>query len=155
MFQPAPGTKQDPERRWALRDRAFFAHGGCHILAGVYLTHPPRPGFHAERIIPDDPFPGNHVYVTDGHIAFDYRGYVERDRLLAWFTARWRAQVSGWSGTVHAVDFDLLDTAALNACKMRGPDQYLHNPIPRARAFLAQKRHATVTSFSVLEKSRG
>lgn len=155
MFQPASGTKQDPERRWALRDRAFFAHGGCHILAGVYLTHLPRPGFHAERIIPDGPFPGNHVYVINGHITFDDRGYVERDRLLAWFTAQWRAQVSGWSGKVHAVDLDLLDSAALTARKMRGPDQYLYNPIPRARAVLAQKRHATAPSFSVLEKSRG
>ena len=154
MFQPAPGTKQDPEKRWAQPDRAFFAHGACHILAGVYLAHPPRSGFRAERIVPNGPYPGNHIYITDGRVAFDYRGYVARDRLLEWFRTQLRRQMPGWSGTVQPVDFDLLNTADLNARKMRGPDQYLHNPIPRARAFLAQKRHA-VPGFSDLEKSRG
>lgn len=141
MYRPPPGTKGNPEKRWALPDRAFFAHGACHILAGVYLNDPPRPGFYAERVVPNGPFPGNHIYVTDGHIAFDYRGYVARHRLLDWFRHSWGQYLPGWSGTVETVDFDLRDTASLNARKMRGPDQYLHNPIPRARSFIARKHH--------------
>lgn len=139
MFQPTPGTKQDPVRRWALPDRAFFAHGACHILAGVYLTDPPRGGFRAERIVPNGPFPGNHVYLTDGTVCFDYRGYTRRDQLLAWYAKAQARITPGWSGTIEAVRFDLLDTAALNARRMRGPDQYLHNPVPRARAFIAAR----------------
>ncbi|MFL4471624.1 hypothetical protein ACERZ8_17735 [Tateyamaria armeniaca] len=141
MYHARPGIKDDAEKRWALPDRAFFAHGACHILAGVFLRTAPRPGFRAERIVPNGTYPGNHIYVTDGHVAFDYRGYVARDRLLAWFRQGWGTRVPGWSGTLEAVRFDLLDTGALNARKMRGPDQYLHDPIPRARAFLATKRH--------------
>ncbi|MEL6463324.1 MAG: hypothetical protein AAFQ58_00015 [Pseudomonadota bacterium] len=143
MFRLKPGTKQDPARRWALPDRAFFAHGACHILAGTYLLDPPRAGLRAERIVPSGPFPGNHVYLTDGDVAFDYRGYVDRTRLLAWFRTAWGKHVPNWSGTVSAVTFDLLDTAALNARKMRGPDQYHGDPIARAHRFLAHKSHVS------------
>lgn len=73
MYQLKPGIKQDPERRWALPDRVFFGFGACHILAGVYLQNPPLPGFFSERVIPGDGFSGNHIYVTNGDIAFDYR----------------------------------------------------------------------------------
>ena len=45
----------------------------------------------------------------------------------------------GWRGTIEAVHFDLLDTSELNARNMRGPDQCLHNPIPRAHAFITAK----------------
>ncbi|MEL6452762.1 MAG: hypothetical protein AAFQ19_16035 [Pseudomonadota bacterium] len=148
MFRPKPGVKQDPARRWALPDRAFFAHGACHILAGVFLAHTPGQGWRAERIIPNGPYPGNHIYVTDGSRAFDYRGCVPRPRLLAWYARHMQAQTPGLSGTIEAVRFDLTDTAALNARKMRGPDQYLHDPRPRAAAFLAQR-----VPFSVLKKS--
>ncbi len=139
MFTPRPGTKQDPVRRWAQGDRAFFACGACHILAGVCLRDRALPGLYAERIRPGGPYPGNHVYVTDGTICFDYRGLVARDRLLDWFRASWRKRVTGWTCTVTRVDFDLLDTSALNARQMRGPDQYAQDPIPRARAFIAVK----------------
>lgn len=141
MFRPRPGTKQDLVRRWTLPDRAFFAHGACHILAGVYLRDPPLPGFRAERIVPDTPYSGNHIYLTDGTLCFDYRGYTERSRLLRWFAAHQIRLAPQWSGTIEAVRFDLLDTAALNARKMRGPCQYLHDPVPRARAFIKAMRH--------------
>ena len=147
MYRPAPGTKQDPVRRWALPDRAFFAHGACHILAGVYLRNSPRHGFRAERIVANAPYPGNHIYVTDGTLCFDYRGYCARDRLLAWYATQQAGHMPQWRGTVEAVRFDLLDTAALNARLMRGPDQYLHDPIPRARAFVAAMHH-TAPSLS-------
>ncbi|WP_299591848.1 hypothetical protein [uncultured Tateyamaria sp.] len=142
VFHPKPGTKKNPKLRWSLPDRAFFGYGACHILAGTYLLDPPRRGFCAERIVPNGPYPGNHIYLTDGAIAFDYRGYVARDRLLDWFRKAWNGHTPGWSGTIEAVRFDLLDTAALNARKMLGPDQYFGDPVARARRFLAQKRHS-------------
>ncbi|WP_299693050.1 hypothetical protein [uncultured Tateyamaria sp.] len=147
MFQPKPGTKADPARRWALSDRAFFAHGACHILAGVCLHDWQHGGLWAERIIPNGPNPRNHIYVTDGTLCLDYRGTTSRDRLLAWNATRMTQRIPGWRGTVALVRFDLLDTRALNARKMRGPDQYLHDPIARARAFLAS-RHAPSPSLS-------
>ena len=142
MYRLKPGIKRDPERRWALPDRVFFGHGACHILAGVYLQVSPLPGFRAERIIPNGAFGGNHVYVTDGIIAFDYHGYVSRGALLRHHLKSWsEACGSNWGHTLETVDFDLLSTAELNQRKMLGPDEYFKDPIPRAYAFIRRIEH--------------
>ncbi|MBT6312483.1 MAG: hypothetical protein HOJ21_04695 [Alphaproteobacteria bacterium] len=142
MYRLKPGIKQDPERRWALPDRVFFGFGACHILAGVYLQNPPLPGFLPERIIPGDGFSGNHIYVTNGDIAFDYRGHVKRERLLRRHTTGWAEQYpGGWNCRLEQSDFDLLDTHALNQRKMRGPDQYFGDPVACAKAFIAKIDH--------------
>ncbi|MGA7974166.1 MAG: hypothetical protein WCA36_15310 [Pseudolabrys sp.] len=122
MYILKPGIKCDPKRRWALPDRVFFGFGACHILVGVYLANPPLVGFHAERIIPTGERPGNHVYVTNGDIAFDYHGYSMRKRLLDHHDKVWSHQYAGWDCVIETVDFDLLDTAELNRRKMLGPD---------------------------------
>lgn len=144
MFRLDPAIKRDPQRRWALPDRIFFGHGACHILAGVYLLDPPLPGFWAERIAPADGFPGNHIYVTDGQVAFDHRGYLGRERLLLHHIRYWAPVCGdGWQAQVAPVDFDLLDTAALSAIKYRGPDQYHGDVIARARTRIANLAHHT------------
>jgi hypothetical protein len=142
MYVLKPGIKADPHRRWALPDRVFFAHGACHILAGVFLDRPPLLGFYAERVIPAEGFVGSHVYVTNGLIAFDYHGYSSRDRLLEHHKRVWSSQQGGWRCAIERVHFKLLSTADLNMRQMRGPDQYLHDPIPRARRFIEQRDHA-------------
>lgn len=80
MYVLKHGIKRNPEKRWALPDRIFFGHGACAILAGTFLEHPPLEGFYGERIIPAENFSGNHIYVTNGMIAFDYHGYCARER---------------------------------------------------------------------------
>ncbi|MCR6660233.1 MAG: hypothetical protein NVV72_13155 [Asticcacaulis sp.] len=141
MYALKPGTKENPEKRWALPDRIFFGFGACHILAGVFLEMPPVSGFYAERIVPHDGFWGNHIYVTNGIIACDYHGYSRRDRMLHHYMKGWRDRYPGWGCTLEKVDFHLLDTVALNQRKMLGPDQYLHNAIPRARRFIERINH--------------
>lgn len=142
MYRLKSGVKQNPARRWALPDRIFFGRGACHILAGAYLSRPPLPGFYAEKITPADGFAGNHIYVTDGVISFDYRGYASRLRLLRHHTRWWADQYDeGWSCALTQVDFDLLSTPDLNQRKMLGPDQYLHDPVRRAHRFLDSADH--------------
>jgi hypothetical protein len=141
VYTLEPSIKRDPERRWALPDRIFFGHGACHILAGTYLANPPLPGFHAERIIPSDGLAGNHVYVTDGEIVFDYHGYSTRDRLLEHHRKGWSHRYAGWDCVIETVDFDLLNRGELNRRKMLGPDQYLFDPIQRARRLIARVNH--------------
>ncbi|TDK39401.1 hypothetical protein E2F50_04615 [Rhizobium deserti] len=141
MYILKHGIKKDPVRRWALPDRIFFGYGACHILAGVFLRHPPFRRFYAERIIPVEGFAGAHAYVTDGIIAFDYHGYSCRERLLKHHAKGWLEHYPGWQCDIEVVDFDLLDTGELNRRKMLGPDQYLHNAIPRARAFVDRVKH--------------
>jgi hypothetical protein len=142
MYVLKPGIKADLHRQWSLPDRIFFGYGACHILAGVLLDQPPLPGFYAERVIPAQGFLGNHVYATNGVIAFDYHGYSIRDRLLEHHKRVWSSQYDGWLCAIERVDFKLLSTADLNMRQMRGPDQYLHDPIPRARRFVEQRDHA-------------
>jgi hypothetical protein len=146
MYILKHGIKKDPIRRWALPDPIFFGHGACHILAGVYLREPRMLGCHAERIIPTEVFAGAHVYVTNGKVAFDYHGYSLRDRLLAHHERGWSRQRRGWSYVVEKVDFDLLDTWALNQRKMLGPDQYLHDAIPRAKQFIDRIDHPSAVA---------
>lgn len=142
MYVLKPGVKTDPQRRWALPDRIFFGHGACHILAGIFLETSPLPGFHAERIVPGDGFAGNHIYVTDGLIAFDFHGYSSRLRLLDHHTNGWANRyVTGWHCRLESVDFNLLSTTDLNQRKMLGPDQYGSDVISRARAFLDRVDH--------------
>lgn len=142
MYHLKPGVKRDPIRRWALPDRIFFGHGACAILAGVFLRKPPWPGFHAERIVPVEGFSGNHIFVTNGTIAFDYHGYSLRNRLLLHFTKAWaRHSGEGWACHLERVDFDLLETQDLNNNKMLGPDQYLRDPIERAFRFIGKIDH--------------
>ena len=142
MYVLKQGVKKDPVRRWALPDRIFFGHGACAILAGVFLRHPPLPGaWHAERIVPHAGHAGNHIFVTDGCVAFDFHGYACRDRLLAHHRRQWSARSPGWDADLEVVDFDLLDTKELNARRMLGPDQYLQDPVPRAMRFVAARRH--------------
>lgn len=142
MYRLKPGIKRDPVRRWNLPDRIFFGHGACHILAGVFLEDPPLACFHAEKITPTDGFSGNHIYVTDGRIAFDHRGYSKREKLLDHHGSGWAGIQQGWMAAVTRVDFPLLDTKALNARKMLGPDQYHDDPVERARRYLARIDHA-------------
>lgn len=146
MYRLKPGIKQDPHRRWALPDRIFFGHGACHILAGTYLRAMPLPGYHAERIIPKNGLPGNHIYVTDGTLAFDYHGYSLRDRLLDHHIRNWSAERPGWDHDLVRVQFDLLSTPALNARKMLGPDQYLYNAIGRAQNFIDRIDHVAAAA---------
>jgi hypothetical protein len=142
MYKLKPGIKQDPHRRWHLPDRIFFGHGACHILAGVYLEAAPLAGFHAERIIPGKGFSGSHIFVTNGVIAFDFRGYSCRRNLLTHHTSGWSTvSPPGWHCTIVDVDFDLLDTSELNKREMLAPDQYLMDPRPRAREFLGRFNH--------------
>lgn len=142
MYKMKPGVKQDQIRRWALPDRVFFGYGACHILAGVFLTRKPHSGFYAERVLPADGFAGNHIFVTNGTVAFDHHGYSLRHRLLQHHTSAWaKENGDGWHCTLTRVDFDLLNTADLNARKMLGPDQYGGDPIARAELFLIRINH--------------
>jgi len=142
VYRLKPGVKQDLQRQWQLPDRIFFGHGACHILAGIYLETAPLAGFHAERIIPGEGYFGNHIFVTDGVMAFDFQGYSCRKNLLRHHSSGWSGLSGpGWNYRLEKVDFDLLETKDLNARNMRGPNQYLKDPRPRARGFLGRFNH--------------
>ena len=141
MYVLKPGIKQDAARHWALPDRIFFGHGACHILAGYFLERFPDAGFTAIWLKPWEGFRGNHIFVTDGQIAFDYHGYSVLTRLLAHHERVWASRFDGWGCDAVLVDFPLLDTDALNARNMRGPDQYYGDAIERTRRYVERVDH--------------
>ncbi|MBK0024511.1 hypothetical protein IAE29_24940 [Ochrobactrum sp. S46] len=155
MYRLKSGIKKNPARRWALPDRIFFGNGACAILAGAFLRDPPLSGFYAERIISAEGFAGNHIYVTDGTIAFDYHGYSLRHRLLLYHTRGWANRYTeGWACSLERVSFDLLDTRNLNDNKMLGPDQYLHDPVIRAQEYLAKIDHFGASARARAKRSQ-
>lgn len=97
MYLLRPGIKEDPVRRWALPERVFFAAGACHILAHAFLERFPRAGFSPLWIRPRPGFTGNHVFVTNGDLAFDYHGYLPTSRLVQHYTKRAERRFPNWS----------------------------------------------------------
>nr|WP_321444560.1 hypothetical protein [uncultured Cohaesibacter sp.] len=133
--------KQDAAKRWTLPDRTFFAHGACHILAGMYLRLYPDFGFKAKQIIPRKTLPGAHIFISNDTIAFDYHGYSSEENLLCHHNEVWRARYPDWQADIEMVTFDLLKTTDLNQRQMRGPDQYWRDVLPRARHYLEKIDH--------------
>ena len=96
----------------------------------------------AFTVRPGEGFAGNHIYVTDGLIAFDFHGYSSRLRLLDHHTNGWADRYgTGWHCRLECVDFSLLSTTDLNQRKMLGPDQYGGDVISRVRAFIGRVDH--------------
>lgn len=141
MYFPKPGNKKDAKKRWNRPDRVFFGFGACHILAGTYLENCPLEGFYGEWIIPKDDFSGHHMFATDGKVTFDYHGYLSREKLLQHYWKGWSARYPGWNAKIERIDFDLLDTVALNKRKHLGPDQFFGDPVARAKTFLSNFDH--------------
>jgi hypothetical protein len=140
MYFPKTNVKSDPVRRWQRPDRHFFANGACHILAFAFLERHARFGFHARWIRPASGFSGNHIYVTNDRIAFDYHGLAEERRLLALVHRRAGRFFPGWDATLVDLPADALvsekRSREFDGLWLREPRQFLHDALPRARAFL-------------------
>lgn len=140
MYFAKTDVKPDPVRRWHRPDRHFFANGACHILAFAFLERHAPLGYHARWIKPAGGFSGNHIYVTNDRTAFDYHGLVDEQRLLALVHRRARRFFPGWDATLIDLPADALisemRSREFDGLWLREPGQFLHNALPRARAFL-------------------
>ena len=140
MFFPKTDVKADPVRRWHRSDRQFFANGACHILAFAFLERHPDGGYHARWIRPAAGFVGNHIYVTNGWLAFDYHGFSCEQRLLDLVFRRARRFFPGWFATLIDVPAEVLvseqKSRQIDGLWLREPKEFLHDALPRARAFV-------------------
>lgn len=140
MYFPRRNVKRIPELQWALPDRIFFACGACHILAYAFVEKFPESGFRAVWIKPHQSFTGNHIVATDGILTFDFHGYSKWDKLLAHAKRKNGQRMPGWDCTLIELPRDILisETKSMTyeGLRLRGPEQYLHDALPRARAFL-------------------
>jgi hypothetical protein len=140
MFFPKINVKQDPVRQWHRPDRHFFANGACQVLAHVFLERHDDIGFRARWIKPKAGFSGNHIYVTDGINAFDYHGLTTEARLVMLAFRRGSRFFNGWDATLVDLPADVLTSEErsrqIEGLWLRQPDQFLHDALPRAQAFL-------------------
>ena len=143
MYLLRPGIKEDAVRRWNLPDRVFFAAGACHILAHAFLERFGGAGFGPVWVRPKAGFIGNHVFVTNGDLAFDYHGYVRADHLMAHYRKRARRLFPRWEADLVPVTVSLVSRDAAKAIGMdiREPTQFLHDALPRARRYLERFDH--------------
>ncbi|GAB2177968.1 hypothetical protein [Dongia sp. agr-C8] len=144
MYRLRPGIKKNPEKRWALPDRVFFACGACHILAYAFLRRFPDRGFRALWIKPAAGFTGNHIIAIDeGGLAFDYHGWSRFDRLMAHMQAKACRWWPGWNSTLIELPAEVLISEARSRTYaglwLREPLQFLHDAMPRAERFIDGK----------------
>jgi hypothetical protein len=151
-----PGIKDDSVRRWSLPDRVFFAAGACHILAHAFLERFSASGFLPIWVRPREGFIGNHVFVTNGDLTFDYHGYVGRGRLVVHYTQRARRLFPGWDADLVPVTVSLVNCAEAKTIGMdiREPAQFLHDALPRAHRFLDRFDHRLLKRPSNLALER-
>ncbi len=140
MYVIAKSVKRDPGARWNLPDRVFFAAGACHILAWAFLERYPGLGFGALWLKPASGFTGNHIVAARDDVAFDYHGYSSRAGLIAHARRKANRWWPGWSCTIQPLRPEVLVSEALSrrheGLWLREPGQFLHDALPRARAFL-------------------
>jgi len=141
MYRLRPGTKSNPEKRWTLPDRVFFASGACHILVYAFLERFPDAGFRPLWIRPTAGFTGNHIVaVNNAGRAFDYHGMAPFDRLYAHIHAKANRWWPGWTASLVELPKDALvsesKSRTYEGLWLREPKQFLHNALPRAERFL-------------------
>lgn len=143
MYRISGFKKRNPVLRWALPDRVFFACGACHILAYAFLE---RYGTHSDAralwLRPEPGFTGNHVFIADAEWVFDYHGYSERADFLAHTFRKAQRWWPGWSASLVCLPPDVLvsetKSRTYDGLWLREPGQFLHDAMPRARAYLSR-----------------
>jgi hypothetical protein len=142
MYVIDRAKKGDAARQWALPDRVFFACGACQVLAYVAEESFRQAGFRTYWLRPAANFRGNHIILSDGRYAFDYHGWSKLGHLLEHAVRKANRWWPGWSCEMLPVAPDILISEAKSKAmglQMREPGQFLHDALPRARAFLAAR----------------
>lgn len=132
--------KQDPEKRWALPDEVFFAAGACHILAFAFLEKYPDLEFQAKWIKPLNGHRGNHIFVTNNELAFDYNGFTTIDNFIENTEGQMRSIFYNWNYELINLPKRVLvsekESKTYDGLWLREPGQFLHDALPRAEKYL-------------------
>ncbi len=97
--------------------------------------------FQAYLILPSEGWRGSHVFVANAKTVFDYHGFSERDRFLAHYFRKVRRFFPAWQGAIIQIGMSPASAAFCEKYGHRLPSQYLHDPFPRAFAYLKRFRH--------------
>ena len=132
--------KKDPRKRWQLSDELFFSNGACHILAYTFLEKYPDQGFKAVWIRPLMGYLGNHIYVANREITFDYTGFQNRSNFSNFYKKKMRKVFYQWDCEEIELPKDVLisekKSRKYDGLWLREPKDFFDDPIPRAKEYL-------------------
>ena len=133
-------TKRDPAKRWSLPDEVFFAAGGCHILAYAFLKKYTDRNFKAIWIKPALGYRGNHIFVTDGKVVFDFEGTCSYENYIEKTETQMKSTFYQWDYELIELPQHVLisesESRKNDGLWLREPEQFLHNALPRAKSYL-------------------
>jgi hypothetical protein len=129
-------AKADPVLSWNRPERPFFAAGACHVLCAAFLKLHPSEGYHTLIIRPEPGFRGGHIVVSNGKVVFDYHGYSDKDAFLRRYRTKMGRFFPNWGCTLHRADESPVSAEFCEQNKLRKPDQFLHDPFPRAMDYV-------------------
>ena len=130
-----PEEKADLDSCWSRPDEEFFASGACHVLAAAFLIEYPEAGFQPWRFAPSAGHRGGHMVVVRDDLVFDWAGYERRDAFLRDYFGAMREIFHDWEARFIPVESDPIGWEFCSLHNHRHPSQFLHDPLPRARAF--------------------
>lgn len=109
-------------------------------MAYAFLERYDSPSFQVFWQKPAAGFTGNHIFVSADDWVFDYHGYSNREAFLAHTHRKANQWWPGWNAILVPLTRDVLvseaKSRAYEGLWLREPDQFLHNALPRARAYL-------------------
>lgn len=133
-------TKQDPVKRWNLPDEIFFAAGACHVLAYAFLQKYSKLGFRPVWIKPTSGHRGNHIFVTNGNVVFDYQGLTPYEKYIENLEVKMKSFFYEWSYELIELPEHVLisesESKQFDGLWLREPNQFLKNALPRAEQYL-------------------
>jgi hypothetical protein len=130
--------KHDQMRLWNRPDRPFFAAGACHVLAAAFLEAYPNAGYRPVLILPKPGLRGSHVFVSNGNTAFDYHGFSKHEHFVFHYFDKISRLFPQWRGDVIDLKESPTSVSFCGKYNHRLPNQYLHDPMPRAFSYLAR-----------------
>jgi hypothetical protein len=141
MIFRSENAKKDLVGSWNRPDRPFFAAGACHVLAAVFLETYPEAGYYSLFIRPEAGYRGSHVVVSNGGMIFDYHGYTEYNAYLTHYISKIRRFFPQWRGAIQRLEESPIEKLFCRKHRCRMPEQYLHDPRPRALSYLQRFDH--------------
>jgi hypothetical protein len=118
-------------------------------LAAVFLEAHPEENYEVFLIRPDPGFHGGHVFVSDGQIVFDYHGYTEYEAYRSHYFTKIRRFFPLWQGQIIRLDVSPISQSFCRKYSHRLPEQFLHDPRPRAKAYINRFLAATKSHLIV------
>lgn len=133
VFRRTQAERLDQLLAWNRSDQAFFAAGACHVLAWVAVEQHAPAGFGMVGLRQlGEPYV-SHVIISNGRWAFDHDGWTPLPELLR-ATAEYEPDPA-WE--LLPITSTLRQFCADHRSRM--PEQYAHDPLPRARRYLQER----------------